>query len=724
MRANRPSYVDFALAVFLGAFLIFQVQPLMGKYILPWFGGAPAVWTTCMLFFQAMLFAGYCYAHFSVSRLTRSQQGLLHGGLLLATLVLLPIIPSSDWKLVDAEQTPTLRILLLLLTAVGGPYLILSATAPLLQSWYHAAGGKSPFRLYALSNIGSLLALVSYPIAIETNFNSATQAMVWSGTYAGYALLCGWCALQWKKRAGQPAEDLTSEPSSADFDATEGSPKTAGSEPAIQAISTLQVILWLCLSACGSLMLLATTNELCQDVAPIPFLWVLPLALYLLTFVICFEHERWYHRDFWGVCLIVGVIGACVVHLSKANVQSIPISVLIFVYAFVLFVTCMTCHGELTKLKPHASQLTLFYLAVSLGGVLGGLFVALVAPAVFDRFHEFPLGIILTCVLAVATRRFEDASATGKDPWRAVLIPATSLSILAAISAVCLTVATGPNETLLEARRNFYGTLRVTRMDVDEPQKASRSLAHGSTVHGKQYEAEEKKGIATTYYSRGTGVAYAVESHPIRENGGKLNVGVIGLGCGTLSSYMSEGESLTYFEIDRTVLEMADKYFTFNQDARRRGANISVDIGDGRLLLQRKSDAGESYQFDLLVVDAFSSDAIPVHLLTQQCFELYWQHVKPNGILAIHISNRHLDLSPVVRTLAARFEKSAVLFQNALLRDARREHGQASDWVLVTSNDEFMEKAKQDDAYSPWKQDTFTQILWTDSFSNLLQVLR
>ncbi len=718
-RDSSQSKVLFALCVFVSAFLLFQVQPLIGKFILPWFGGAPSVWTTCMLFFQLMLLAGYCYAHLIVKFLTRRQQGVLHVVLLLVTLALLPIIPREAWKPTSTDD-PTFRILGLLTLSVGGPYFMLAATAPLLQSWFfHAHKGASPFRLYSLSNAGSLLALFSFPFVVERVMRSTTQAWVWSATYILFAVLCFGCALGLKTAnafgsVGHQSGDST--PLSGDDDQQSGN----------SGITIARLILWLALAACGSLMLLAATNELCQDVAAVPFLWVLPLTIYLLSFVICFDNERWYHREWYGGLLILSVLLISAASISKAHFMPVPLVLQVAIHSLVLFACCMTCHGELVKLKPAPRHLTTFYLMVSLGGAMGGVFVALIAPVVFDQFLEYGGGIVATCILAVVVRRYEQYQAIPATTWRGIAVPAGIVTALAIVLAVVLRLFVfTPDEGVLESERNFYGTLQITRDGTFDPLRSKRWIIHGTTRHGFQYEDDSKRELPTLYYRPDTGVGFALENHPRRRQGDELRVGVVGLGCGTLSTYMGQGDYLGFYEINPAVVSAARKYFTYMEDASDRGAEVELFVGDARRLLELQLDSQRSQQFDILVIDAFSSDSVPVHLLTAECFDLYWKHLRSDGVLAVHISNRYLDLSPVVRTLAARAEKSALLFKTTGGRvEGELDPLTASTWVVVTDNRGLITASKQAPALAPWSDDPLQPILWTDNFSNLFSVLQ
>ncbi len=718
--------------MFVGAFLLFQVQPLIAKYILPWFGGTPAVWSTCLLFFQAMLLAGYGYAHLVTRTLNVRRQAALHLGLLAASLLLLPIMPSSAWKPVGNEE-PTGRILLLLAATIGAPYFLLSATAPLVQSWFgQAYPGRSPYRLYALSNAGSLLALLSYPFVFETLLRLPTQSWLWSAAYAGFLLVCGGCA--WKLTRGTAATatvttDMAANeaPQAADDGGMHGAFAEGESRAEEQRPGGLDLALWIGLSALGTIMLMATTNRLCQDVAAVPFLWILPLSLYLVTFVICFDHPRWYRRSVFsfGVIVAIGLAAAVTV---REEAFSLPVQLAI--YSFMLFTCCMACHGELVQARPGLRRLTLFYLMISVGGVLGGSFVALVAPLLFDAYYEFGLGLAGCCVALLIVHR-RDAM-KGLDPavrrraWRRIGALGAAAVVVMGVGVGALgTLAQGEHDAQVAARRNFYGVLRVERNEVGSPELERLKMVHGRTVHGVQFQSPKKRRTPTAYYGRESGVGAALLA--LAEGRGEqgLHVGVVGLGVGTLAAYAEQGDRWVYYEIDPKVETIAENHFTFLADARRRGATCEVRLGDARIVLEREAEAGSAPPYDLLVVDAFSSDAIPMHLLTDECFQVYWRRLRPDGVLAIHVSNRYLDLSPVVRMHAERAGKEACFAPHQpTAEEATQEAALASHWILLSSNRALLARAPVAGVHRPWPQDSRPPLLWTDDFSNLFQVLQ
>ncbi len=686
--------IAFAVTVFLGAFLLFQVQPLLGRYILPWFGGGPSVWTSCMLFFQALLLVGYAYAHGVASWLRPSRQGAVHLVLLAVSLWAIPIDPDAAlWRTAD-DVDPTGTILLLLLVTAGLPYVILSATSPLLQHWFHAAApGKSVYRLYALSNAGSLLALLSYPFVVEPLFAVRRQADLWSAAYVVFVAVCAWCA--WRVRRSPEA-------------ALAGIEEEASGKRAVDAkASASQMLGWLALSAVGSTMLLATTNQMSQEIAVVPFLWVLPLALYLLTFILCFESDRWYHRAAYGFAL-AGAAPAASVATAAGGLFPLEAQTLIFSAA--LFVGCMVCHGELARLRPAGEQATRFYLTVAAGGALGGVLVAVAAPRMFPDYWEFPLSLAACCLAALWgwIRIGEWRPGSGA----AVLAPPPAL--LVALFAVGYTFGVQALEESVVTKRNFYGVLRVT--EERDAGGAYRRLTHGKTEHGTQYLDPAKRRLATTYFGPGTGAALALENHPKRRRGEALSIGVVGLGAGTLAVYARPGDRLAFYEINPQVVATAREYFSYLDDAP-----VAVEIlgGDARLRIEREMGADAPERFDILLVDAFTSGAIPVHLLTAEAGEIYARRLAEDGLLLFHITNRFLDLAPVLRGMAERLGMTALRVTSK--GDDTRGTNDAV-WMILTRDQEFVGDPVVRaglDAEQPAET-----LHWTDDFAGLWQVLR
>jgi hypothetical protein len=688
------------LTTFLSAFLLFQVQPLLGKAILPWFGGTPGVWTACMLFFQVLLLGGYAYAHLVVARLPRRWQGGLHAALLLASLACLPIVPAEHWK-PTGDEAPTLQIVLLLSATIGLPYLLLSATGPLLQGWWAAARpGESPYRLYALSNVGSLLALVSYPFVVEPALSLGTQARTWSVGYVAFALGCATCAAAvWRAATVATLEPV----------ATEEVVDAPAAPP-----SWSDILYWIALAATGSALLLATTNQMCQEVAVVPFLWVLPLGLYLLSFILCFEGDRWYRRGPFGVALACLVPIAAVVFLHAEAVRIVP---QVVIYSLTMFVGAMVAHGELSRGRPHPRFLTLFYLTIAAGGAIGGALVALAAPRVFHGYWEYPLTLGAGCLLAIVATRRERARALALPGWKAWAMPTALYGLL--IGALGMQAQRNSHQ-VVESTRNFYGVLRVVSNPT--PQLGEKiSMTHGRIEHGSQFRDANRRHLPTAMFGPTSGVALAITENPKRQAAEPsqrgLRIGVIGLGAGTLMAYSQPGDYVRYYEINPEVVRLARKHFTFLADSP---ATIDVVLGDARVQLERELERGEAQDFDVLVVDAFSSDAIPMHLLTGECAEVYRRHLTADGIIALHISNRMLDLKPVCRALADQLGLEAVWVRS--FRDDSQGTMDA-DCVLLTSNRAFLDSPRVKAAGSAFPPRTPDRLIWTDDFGSLWQVL-
>ncbi|MDZ4820599.1 MAG: fused MFS/spermidine synthase [Planctomycetota bacterium] len=982
--------LNFALAIFVSAFLLFQVQPLISKFILPWFGGSPAVWTTCMLFFQVLLFAGYTYAHCSVTYLSARMQGLVHLGLMSVALVcaLFFIPPGSGWKPVDSDQ-PVLRIMLLLSASVGFPYFVLSATGPLLQAWFaRSFAGRSPYRLYALSNIGSLLALLTYPFVVEPAWDSYQQAYWWIGGFVFFCVLGAYAATQiW-------ASDRSDDSGTAGHNRSgvnEG--YAAGQELASPELSPadklpdptwLRRLLWIALPAFASMMLLATTYHVCQDVAPVPFLWVVPLSLYLLSFIISFDAERWYIRPFFAVVGLaflyvsagmpsdlknggtykkavaiiewyqndfwrkdevtaaglqqllgydadkeqalvrdeggravwhtmpdpkeplvdkskpardsdeprirlssspasqqlslfqlatlpgydssreqkLGVVdgqltwtdsaanSASATNLTRADGFDLATSQALmhrdsqlrwidansgwtpkdryeftykpdyrdelFIHFGALFCVCMVCHGELVRLRPAPRYLTSFYLLISAGGALGGLFCSLIAPMIFSTHFEWTLslygGMILLLVALLRSLIWDrpiqwlmgrlfgvnpQPASTSSDsqfgrPWFSLAQVLVALAMLLLVPVVLYYMTTivmqdvvkfqkTDTKDVIARSRNFYGTVRVEgrqlkEFDLDQPavadapsaeftlhdipknaEEARRkrnwyeiiSLYNGRILHGMQFTDPDESRLPTTYYTTDSGVGRAIGYFKQTQN--HFRVGAIGLGTGTLAAYSTESQQkIIFYEINPQVEALAREHFTYLSNAAEP---VDILLGDARLSLERQAKEG-SQQFDVLILDAFSGDSIPSHLLTKECFEIYQKHVDlKHGIIAFHISNRYLDLLPVVRGLAQHFHVKMLTIHS----EGESEGGERSDWVLLTNNEEFLRDdtlgaeqetttAPEELFYSDFPKTVDSQspdgvkanagqdanevilnwprtILWTDAYSNLFDIL-
>ncbi len=878
----------YALTIFVSAFLLFQVQPLIGRFILPWFGGGPSIWTSCMLFFQAALLGGYLYAHLLCAKLSLRWQALTHLAVVGLSVLLLPISPDEAWKPLG-EQAPLSRILLLLVATVGGPYFVLASTGPLMQKWFsQTSPDRTPYRLYALSNIGSLLALLSYPFAFEPWLTLRQQVLSWTALYVAFACFAAWCAVRVLQHSKSANVAITLRRD--DREAIQDSASPLDTKP-----SFVRVLLWLCLSACGSAVLLATTNQLCIDVATVPFLWILPLSLYLISFIICFDQPHWYDRRAFTVLLLV-----CVPLAGWALSEGADLDLVkqVVIFSVALFACCMSCHGELVQSRPDPRYLTLFYLVISAGGVLGGLFVALVATNMFTGYWEFPISLVACCLCTLAATCYQRVWRSKPSPvywtwaggafattvaaialiwvphhdamtvldevamfggfgallliglvaigmksettspawvwfglaaipivwtiawgmWRAPDLMTTPLasiwggaSLLAFSVGICalwglrrlkeyrqsllvrllivayadillglayyqellstkqcvallliglcgllaewavsriwrtrrlslgiwywlpmLAViglmgsslkeeAESTSDEVVYQSRNFYGVLNVeyeSAWDGDpDLMPGQYQLTHGQIQHGFQYDDDYWKTQPTTYYGKESGLGLAIQAVRERKGKGKaIRVGVVGLGTGTIAAYGEANDLFSFYEINPAVRDLSGKFFTYLQDSQ---ATTAVKIGDARIVMERELKEGQSQQFDVLAIDAFSSDAIPVHLLTAECGEIYRQHIAEDGILAIHISNRFLDLGPVVRGLAESLDWKSVRIDND---DDDSTGVFSSTWVLLTQSADVAEQLELSAQYDPWSLDE-PVLLWTDDYSGLWRIL-
>ena len=665
-----------AATIFLSSFLLFMVQPLIARLILPWFGGTAAVWTTCMLFFQTVLLAGYAYAHATNARLAPRTQALLHTILLVVALALLPIAPREYWKPLGEEE-PVSYILLLLVATVGLPYFLLSATSPLLQAWFaRARPGEDPYRLFAISNLASVLALVGYPFLVEPYLGNQEQVWVWSVLFAVFALLCA--GVSW-------------------IGSAQGVVTQVANEEADKPPSRADYLLWLSLSAVGSVMLLAVTNHITQNIASIPLLWLAPLTLYLVTFILAFEGRRSVYRPaYWWSVVLVWTGGMLWLLVDKDHQFDLWLQ--LGMYLSGLFVACMFCHGELYRSRPQARYLTAFYLTISAGGALGGLLVAVVAPLVFNGYFELGVGLVALALLASV--RFAGLNMTARIASLAVLLGAAGCAVYDGIKY---------QKDVTVSSRNFYGVMRIKEYGTPGGEDHLRRLLHGVILHGEQYLNGTRRHTATTYYQLTSGIGAAILS--LRERPG-IRVGVIGLGTGTIASYGRQGDTYRFYDINPQVVTVAKRDFTYLSDS---GARIEVAIGDARLNLEREPAQG----FDVLAVDAFSSDSIPVHLITREALGVYLQHMKPDGIVAFHVSNRFLNLVPVVARLAAEHGAHAVLVD-----EESEEDRTTSTWVLVSRDKKALERPEIVEAGSTAAEMRADWRTWTDDYSNLVQILK
>jgi hypothetical protein len=715
MRAVRLTYF---LAIFLSAFLLFQVQPLIAKIILPWFGGGAAVWIVCLLFFQLVLLLGYLYAHFLAHIVPAGAQRWVHAGVVLAGLTALPIFPKSSW-MPTGPDGPVRHILMLLAVTVGLPYFLLASTSPLLQTWYaRTQPGAVPYRLYALSNAGSMLALLSYPALVEPMLSTSHQADGWSAAYACVAILCA--ALGFLASGGSTigAKD--------EIDAAIPAPggKTQG--------------LWIALAACGSALLLSVTNHITQNIASVPFLWVVPLSLYLLSFILCFDASGWYRRGL--ILRLLGVLLGGMAYAVSPSFASLPIKVLIPLFCAGLFVCCMFCHGELSRLKPDPAHLTRYYLLISTGGALGAVFVALAAPHIFSGYYELHVSLAACAILVLAVHAHDPESDFRRTRWQASWLVMIGL-VVALVASLFSTARDEATESRLSVR-NFYGVLSIIEGQVpnvvvmkgesaqplDDDARYKR-LMNGTIDHGLQFYAWSKRRWPTSYYGPNSGVGVALREarqpsapglmgsgradafHPGR--GGELRAGFIGLGAGTIAAYGERGDRFTFYEINPLDVQIAQTQFTYLRESE---AAIDIVMGDARLSLERQAPQN----FDVLAVDAFSGDSIPAHLLTRQAFELYFRHLKGDGILAVHISNKYLNLEPVVSAAATALNKEAVMIADS---DDHRKGVYAATWILLGEH-QALTGARQIEQAGTLLAPAGPKYLWTDDYSSLLKILK
>ena len=670
----------YALTIFLSAFLLFLVQPIIAKQILPWFGGSAAVWTTCLVFFQTALLAGYAYADWSVRRLRPATAARVHAALLLASLALLPIVPAVHWKPLGTEA-PVWLILGLLAATIGLPYFLLSTTSPLLQAWFsRRMPGKSPYRLFALSNFASMLALLGYPLLIEPWLPTHVQAQGWSVAYAVFAVLCAVAAFLSVRSASTPSSSVQG---------------LAGERRASLRPTAARQSLWVALAATGSMLLLAITNHITQNIAAVPLLWIVPLSLYLLTFILCFDGERWYRRGFFLVAAAV-MLGAMAWTLADTRVTH-ELRLQLGVFCVGLFAACMFCHGELATLKPAPLYLTRFYLMVALGGALGSALVGIMAPLLLPADFELGFGLVACALLLVVqTRR--------------------TAKLLAGLAMAAALATTGASAygihdfytSTIHTARNFYGVLRVQEKGTEELTR--RLLVHGTILHGNQFLAPDLRREPSTYYTRTSGIGRVLEA--LNPSTTPLKVGMIGLGAGTLAAYGAKGDQYRIYDINPAVIQIANTYFTYLHDS---DATIVTPLGDARLSLERESPQ----RFDVLAIDAFSSDAIPVHLITSEALDVYLRHMKPGGIIAFHVTNRFLDLVPVVEALGTAHGLASVWIAD----EGESDLGSRSDWVLLSSNTAFLGRPEIASYATPIKPRRDWRI-WTDDFNNLVQVLK
>jgi len=700
--AKERQRISFGLAIFISAFLLFQIQPLISRYILPWFGGGTSVWTTAQVFFQVVLLGGYAYAH-GLSRLRGGRQGQVHLALLgvvAGVLVVLgvrwgtPVTPDASWK-PEVGGYPAFQVLGVLAVSVGLPYFVLSTTSSLMQSWYSRMNREgSPYAFYVLSNAASLLALLSYPVVIEPNLRLREQALAWSVGFGVYLGAVGWCALQLLatrsdegEKTGKRAETV----------------EQAGERPGWG-----KSLLWIGLAACASTMSLAVTNQITQDVASVPFLWVLPLSLYLLSFIVGFND--WVARQ-RGPLVVLMLLALGVGLLILLNPWQLALGVQIAENCFVLFVVCLFCHSELYRDRPDPRYLTSFYLMLSIGGALGGVLVSLIAPLFFRGFWEFPLALLFCADLTRQMAQSDRASRLFRFRHGVTVLVA-----VLAVGIVLIPLKAYSDSFLV--KRNFYGLLRVREVDYDGI--PAYNLVNGTITHGLQAMEGPNRSRPTSYFTESSGAALAILNHPARLSGQPLKIGIIGLGVGTLAYYGQQGDTIRFYEINPQVIEVAQdtRYFTYLRDSR---ATVKIVEGDARLSLERELAGGDAQNFDIFVIDAFSGDSIPAHLLSIEALRLYMNHLKPDAVLVFHISNKYIALEPVLWQAQQALQISGAYIAGKALQGNPLSF--ESFWVLFTHNSDLLSAPAVTSASRELTGRAGIH-LWTDDYGNLFQALK
>jgi spermidine synthase len=711
------SFVPFALTIFTSAFLLFQVQPLISKQILPWFGGSPAVWTTAMLFFQSLLCLGYFYAHALASMSSRKTQARIHVVvLILAALLASRVLPGAELR-PESPDSPVLQVLQILGLSVGLPYFCLATTGPLVQHWFTStAHAQSVFRLYALSNVGSFLALLSFPYVLEPWLEQQQMGQLWTIGFWVFALLCLPVALgAWQNKAETANATVNLDP------------KTK--LPIAQRLS------WIALPALASLVFIAATDQISHDIAPEPRLWISTLGLYLVTFILTFDHPRWYRpRLFGGLALIL--------LLLTAGMSDIPqwfglewdygVNEVRWSHYALLFVVCMLCHGELYRRRPVDTRwLTEFYFCMSIGGAFGGLFVTLVATQWFDDYHEWLMALVIVALLATYVL-FRTSLPRADGAGRLVRLGGvTTATGMVALLVVLQNpwswreiIKPDRSEILLDQERNFYGTVSVKeRIFFEQPELNERVFFSGSVTHGQQFLSDKLRHVPTTYYARDSGIGdtllWAMSQKP------NLSVALIGLGAGTLANYARPADAYDFYEINPAAVRFAQQWFDNLKSCKAAEQNIV--LGDARL---RMAQLPKDKRYDVIVLDAFTGGSVPIHLLTREAFQIYANHLKPDGYIAINITNAYLNLYPIVKA------------QSEVLGMAFRHKFQAADddknirrnLHFIMTNDQAYLKAYpsvsrevRDDAGRIIGTDPQDQIglrLWTDQFSSIAPIVK
>ena len=683
----------FAATMALAGFLLFQVQPMLAKYILPWFGGSATTWIVCMLFFQVALLAGYAHAYAVTRPFPVAKQAKVQIFVLAIGLALLPITPSDTWKPTDTGD-PTWRIVSLLAVSVGLPYLILSTTSPLLSRWLARLDDKiDPARFFAASNLGSFIGLLSYPFVFERAMSTGDQTIWWSWAFAAYAVLFTTCAVIVMRRGH-------------DESASAGSALVSTRGP--DALWR-----WIGYSAMGSILLLATTNAITQWSAVIPFLWILPLSLYLLTFVIAFGHKGLYNRTWFAAIFLL--LAAVTMLMARPETSGDFLEHLA-VQCATMFVGCMICHAEMVKLQPEPARLPKFYLATSFGGALGGILVALVAPLVLRDYYEHQM-VLIAISLTSFGLMLKDAKGDAQTMRRGVAFGSLALFV----GGLGYAVWTGVEASTLvvERVRNFYGVVKVVKEDIDDKDEYSLVMQQAGVDQGSQFQLASKKMVPACAFDLNSGVGLAIANQIKRRNGGPqtpLRIGIVGLGAGMVAALGREGDVIRYYELNPSVLDLVNRHFTFVKDGK---AKTDVLLGDGRLVLERQLIAKEPQQYDVLVMNAFRGASPPMHLMTKEAFDLYLAHLAPNGVLAVNFELDTFEMAPLHRGMANMYGLDVGWFET----ERRNDCSDPISWALYTHDKAFFETPSVKAARSEWRDDGKSQLVWTDKSSNLMSII-
>lgn len=691
-------FLPFAFSIFFGSFLLFQVQPIISKYILPWFGGTTSVWVTAMLFFQTFLLLGYAYVLF-LSKVSLKKQIAIHAFLIVVISAIVlwvsslwqtPILPDSSWK-PDETFSPIVQVLFILSVSVGLPYFLLSTTSVLLQKWFSTLQSKrSPYPLYSLSNAASLIALLSYPVLIEPFLPLRLQGIWWGigfGAYVVFLLVCCGQTFFFAKKQKIKAQAKRI------------------------LIPQKTAFIWIFFSATATLMLLSITTIQTQSIAPIPFLWILPLSLYLLSFILCFSSSKWYWRNFYAYVFLITAPIVLVFALSQAPSVLIGITI----YSLTLFSCCMLCHGELYHYRPHPSRLDTFYVLIALGSVISGIFVGIVAPLLFKGHWELYIAFYSSFFVAViALIKYKNSLFFRKMPLfftsEKELYICLAIAFPTILGTMIFFLVWISGYSSIKQWRDFYGVVTVKDRKLEHT--TQRFMLHGNIIHGVQYTSTEKRYKPTAYFGASSGVGIAMKQYQKKHK--QMNVGVLGLGIGTLAVYGRPGDNYIFYEINPQVKDVAYNEFTYLSDSK---AHVDVVLGDGRLSIE-KEVAAKQPKFDMLVMDAFSDDAIPVHLVTKEAFAIYLDRIKPHGLIAVNISNNYVNLRPLLIHMAKYYDLSYAII--ALRKPGDDEL--LSEWVILTKDKSFVDAPAI--ARIRENKQHKTVSLWTDDYSNLFQLLK